>query len=706
MSEDRLRDPAENRKGVPPEKERAGEGADRISVSELSSAMRNQLLSFVTRIGPRRDLRRPLWELIRHVAVEHHWNRITLYRFQPDPETVEAWISSDASHEWQTSLSLFHYPELTLARNQGKPVFIPRITHDLFLQPTRDRIRQAGFCSIYVVPILASNVSVGALTFKSLHHRVHLKDLEVRYFALLADLISFVFPQEKTDPLTRLNINELHRCFSRFCKESSGGFLTLDPHGMMTEVNPPFASLLKYDPGEMTGKSLFHFLFPGDYDRVRQTLKDLTSSRTGMLRQTLSFLTRHGQKISMEISVMADPLLSDRVLVITSRGEETDTFFANRKEYRETLRALIWEAPDYVTISDVDGRYLVVNKALCHASGYLEREFLSEDFPGISTPEEKECFRKDHERMLRGEKMLPRLGHMKTKSGELIPIEIQAHAVTYDRQPVAMMTIARDMRSHITSREKEEYLKEELNRKIQELSEVNRQLEEERDFRYTFISSAAHHLKTPISTLKAALETFLTDVAPQMPQKSDELFEPAWESLRRVESLSHNLLDLTDLQSREIPITRERFSLRKLLLPMLKELKPLCFKKSLSLRLDAGAEDFMMETDRVKLQQVIDTLLTNAVYNSPERGEITLKMTRERGTILLSVTNEGRGLTEGERKRIFIPFLHRERADGRHGLGLSLAQTIMDLLGGSLHVESEPGEGTCFTIEIPANENS
>jgi signal transduction histidine kinase len=119
---------------------------------------------------------------------------------------------------------------------------------------------------------------------------------------------------------------------------------------------------------------------------------------------------------------------------------------------------------------------------------------------------------------------------------------------------------------------------------------------------------------------------------------------------------------------------------------------------------DAG----LLTADAARLYQVIANLVTNAIKFSPPGGRVTLTVQRQPSLVTLAVRDDGPGIAVEEMPRLFQPFGRLSpKPTGRetsHGLGLSIAHEIVRLHGGTIKVESQPGEGATFTIELPLSQ--
>jgi len=632
------------------------------------------------------------------------WDRVTLYRFLPDDRSVEAWLSSDAPMDWQAQLNLTRYPELQAARTERNPIFVPRVSQDVFLKDSRDRLASTGFVSLYVQPLHNNVTCWGALSLKSKSRHEKMTGAEEAILPLVANLFSQVFPVQVASPVARQTIATLYASVMNLIRKASNGYAILSTSGTIIEVGGNFTEKLGYRIQDVMGKRVTHFLDPQDHMKVLDLLAGLGGEPGNISQQTITMLDERGSRIRLLATVMADPLHSDRVISIVTyqNPDESLNYFLN--QFKNTLRKLIWDAPNYVYIIDSDGRFLAVNKALCDVTGYTEQEFLARSFSGIIPHEERALSEKRIERLLKGEELLPRIGHFETRKSGLIPVEIQVHSISDEQGSiVAMMGIARDLRAFMASKEREEHLRRELNRQIQELSRVNTQLEEERGFRYTFISAAAHQIKTPISTLKACLETLMTDFHAKLPPQTDELLQPAWQSILRVEGLINDLLELSGLQSRQIPGRKERFDLHDLISELDGMVRPLIKKHQIGFAVHCP-DKIWIDSDRARVNQVLDTLIINAIHACPKKSDVSLTVEDQGDRVQIHVHNPGPPLSEERLKTLFIPFLQTSSRDGRHGLGLALAKSIVEVLGGEIVVTSDTENGTTFTLELPCHE--
>ena len=214
-----------------------------------------------------------------------------------------------------------------------------------------------------------------------------------------------------------------------------------------------------------------------------------------------------------------------------------------------------------------------------------------------------------------------------------------------------------------------------------------------------FIANASHELKTPLFALSGYLE-MLED------EEDEEVREAFLKDMRaqteRLKGLAKTLLDLSRLDANAVTFRLEEVDLEDLL----HEIKRDFAYTGREIRLHAEKNVPPVRTDPIQLQRMLAILLDNALkYSGGSNGDspVDLDLHRENGYALVSVRDRGCGIPEAEIPHIFDRFYRAQgssRADGT-GLGLALAGEISHHLGGDIFVESEPGRGSTFSVELP-----
>lgn len=238
------------------------------------------------------------------------------------------------------------------------------------------------------------------------------------------------------------------------------------------------------------------------------------------------------------------------------------------------------------------------------------------------------------------------------------------------------------------------------------LARLERSFTQQREF----MGNAAHELKTPVAVLKSTLQSLLH--RPRSLEEYRSGLEQALEDLERLEQLLQWMLRLAraeqwahgalrrDLQVINVASTCEE---------ALERIRPLAETRSTVLRLSSNGP-VLLRADPEDLQLVWVNLLENAVRYSPEGGAVEVTVSRNNGGPARVVFQDhGAGIAKDDLPHIFERFYRgdrsRARATGGFGLGLAIAKALVEAYGGTIGVESDPGEGTRMTVELPPTDN-
>jgi two-component system phosphate regulon sensor histidine kinase PhoR len=222
--------------------------------------------------------------------------------------------------------------------------------------------------------------------------------------------------------------------------------------------------------------------------------------------------------------------------------------------------------------------------------------------------------------------------------------------------------------------------------------------------RRDFIANVSHELRTPLSIFRGYLETLLADPR-QPPGELLRILEIMERHSDRLNALVDDVLSLARLESRESEIDRAEINLPNFLDGILRDWEKRFAAKKLNAQLDAPANLPSLHADESRLQEIIYNLLDNAVKYSQSGGSITIGAAAVGNQIRLSVKDQGIGIAARDLPRIFERFYRVDKARSRElggtGLGLSIVKHIVQLHGGRVEAESEPGRGTTISVILP-----
>lgn len=228
-----------------------------------------------------------------------------------------------------------------------------------------------------------------------------------------------------------------------------------------------------------------------------------------------------------------------------------------------------------------------------------------------------------------------------------------------------------------------------------------RQLEE---VRREFVANVSHELRTPLSIFQGYLETLMDD--PAMPREEQaEIFATLRKHSSRLNALLDDLLILARLESRNDKLRLEAIAPADFIRSVMRDWKERAGKKRLELTLDAADDLPAIRADPLRLEQVLNNLLDNAIKYTGEGGRIAVRATRGNGAVEVRVEDTGSGIPPADLPHIFERFYRadksRTREQGGTGLGLSIVKHIVQSHGGTVTAESTYGEGTTISFRLP-----
>lgn len=252
--------------------------------------------------------------------------------------------------------------------------------------------------------------------------------------------------------------------------------------------------------------------------------------------------------------------------------------------------------------------------------------------------------------------------------------------------------------------EEERSMRDNLEKSRAELEAANDKLKELDLMKSEFLNTVSHELRTPLTSIKAFAEILLDNVGEDV-ETQTEFLEIINKESDRLTRLINNLLDLSRIEAGRMKWEKEPLDLHEVAETALDALRGSAEKKGLNIEAELE-EDLPTVGDKDKLVQVITNLLGNAIKFTSEGGTIKVKTSRkDLLTARISVTDSGVGIASEFHESIFEKFSQVDSSETRDikgsGLGLPIARSITEHHGGKLFVESEPGKGSTFTVELP-----
>ena len=246
--------------------------------------------------------------------------------------------------------------------------------------------------------------------------------------------------------------------------------------------------------------------------------------------------------------------------------------------------------------------------------------------------------------------------------------------------------------------------RDELGRLATTINDLLARLESAFNEQQRFIADASHELRTPLAVLRGE-----TEVALAKRRTADEYQQSLSLIQEEAERLSRIVEDLFILARQPIDaparLMRERVLLNETVKDCARAAQVLASRKGVRLITENDVPSIQLTGDKELITRMLLNLLDNAVKYTPAGGEISLALTRQNGNAEITVRDTGIGIAESDRQRIFDRFYRvdkaRSRALGGAGLGLSIVRWIVEVHGGEIYIDSSPGRGSTFTVDLP-----
>ncbi|MES2692902.1 MAG: ATP-binding protein [Verrucomicrobiota bacterium] len=221
-----------------------------------------------------------------------------------------------------------------------------------------------------------------------------------------------------------------------------------------------------------------------------------------------------------------------------------------------------------------------------------------------------------------------------------------------------------------------------------------------------FLGIASHDIRGPLGNIVNLTASLRTDTGSKDIQ--EERCDMIGSEAQRVISLVEDLITTAALEAGKLELRLAPLDLAETTRATIESLRWQAVAKRQTIVFpDPEAGAGKLNGDAARLHQVIANLLSNAIKFSPPGETINLWMERTASHVRLSIRDRGAGISERDIARLFAPFerlaTHPTAGESSHGLGLSIAQEITNQHGGTIHVDSKPGEGATFTVELPAH---
>ncbi len=510
-------------------------------------------------------------------------------------------------------------------------------------------------------------------------------------------------------------LRESDRMYRDLFKNAQEGIFQTKIDGSYISVNPALARMHGFDSPEELMNSRIDiakqtYVYPQERDKFLSMME-----KDGYVKGfEYEVKRKDGRKIWLYEDAIAVKNESGKILHFEGFVIDITERRKNEEQIKKLSQA-VEQSPNPVVITDIKGNIEYVNLKFAEITGYSFDEVKGQNprilKSGGKLPEE---YKELWDTITKGKIWYGEF-HNKKKNGDLYWEDATIGPIKNIKGEITHFIA---LKEDITKRKQvEEELNEErasLSRKVQErtvdLRRANAELAKVAKMKDEFLASMSHELRTPLNAVLGLSEALQEEVYGEMNQKQHKSLKSIEDSGRHLLSLINDILDIAKIEAGKVNLEINQVPIEGVCQASLRLVKQTALKKNIQLISNIKTSLLTFGADERRLKQILANLLSNAVKFTLEGGEVGIEVADDvdKERINFTVWDTGIGIAKESIDKLFQPFVQIDSSLTREfsgtGLGLSLVKHLTELHGGSITLESEPGEGSRFTITLPVRE--
>ncbi len=481
------------------------------------------------------------------------------------------------------------------------------------------------------------------------------------------------------------------RKYRSIFNEAPIGISNIDAKGGIINVNKAFAEMMGYTHEEICRLSMFDLTHPSDRSSSKNQLQDLVSAKIKSMKFEKRYLKNSGEVLWANATVTAVNNDDGKFLYTISMIEDITERIKHEtalRESEEKYRELADSLPQIIFETDEQGRLIYVNRQGAEFMGY-ERDYV-ESRPLVLSfvhPGDRVEASARLNAILKGSETRGKEIRMIRKDGREVESMIYSSPVKKENEIIGLRGIIVD----VTERKQME----------EDLKEAKERAEEMNNLKSVFLANMSHELRTPMIGILGYSQMIAEDVKdPEIKQMAGTILKSA----NRLTDTLNLILDLSKVEANKIDLRLHSVNINGLIEESLNHYKLAIEEKGLKVRFKAAKTNVVCAVDERLFSQVMGNLINNAVKYTQEGG-LDIDLSVEGKEAVIKVRDTGIGIKESDLGVIFEPFRqvsegYNRRFEGT-GLGLTISKKFVQLMNGSIIVESEVDKGSVFTVRLP-----
>lgn len=478
---------------------------------------------------------------------------------------------------------------------------------------------------------------------------------------------------------------ESEQKYRQIVETAQEGIWLIDQNQKTTFVNKKMCEILEYSQEEMIGREADSFTD----QKTQQTAANFMNGKKEehSHQRHIKYISKSGKKIWA--NVVINPFISETgdykgsmamVTDITAIKKAQQTLRENEKKYRY----LFEHNPMPMWVIDLKTfKFLDVNKMAVLQYGYSREEFLSMTVIDIRPEQDKDLFIKSlNSAQINSTNFNRGIWNHQKKDGTIIPVEIIAHEIMYEGVPARFI-----LSNDITERKKAEL---NLERRNKELLKTNCELDR-------FVYSVSHDLRSPLTSVLGLL-SFIEDDS-----KEPDTLEHAKmirNCINRLDEFIKNILSYS--RNNRTGLEVEKISIQKTVFDIVDSLQSMREAKGIHYKIEIE-ECQPFYTDRLRFNTILENLISNAIkyHKKEESGRyINILGHSDHENLYITIADNGIGIAPDYHKKVFDMFFRLSGNKDGSGIGLYIVRDTIEILQGSIELQSEKGTGTTFIITL------
>jgi PAS domain S-box-containing protein len=520
------------------------------------------------------------------------------------------------------------------------------------------------------------------------------------------------------------------RWLAAIVESSDDAILGMTLSGIITTWNAAATRIFGYELREIIGKPVSILAWPGEEERVEVFLETL---RRGERVDHTEVSRKHKNGARIIVSLSLSPIVDAngtiigiakiarditerkavagaleasnlRVNLLTEQeaNARAETFAERR------FRALIEHAPDAILQVDATGAILIANRTAETMFGYTCEELMGHGIDML-VPEANRPGHAAHRKAFASAGLARPMGlglelFARRKDGSRLPVEISLSPMETE-SGIHVTAVIRDVTERKLTEQRVRTLQESY---MTELEARHKEAERLNHLKSEFMASISHELRTPLHTIIGFAELLQEEGEGPLNNKQKRFLHHIYVDSEHLLGLINDVLDLSRIEAGGLHLRTETLGVLNIVAESINAIHPYADSKSVSIRMGDNLEEFSVWADPMRLRQILYNLLSNGAKFTEPGGQVTVNAAVEDGSVRITVADTGLGIAPEECTRIFDKFYQvgitpvgvREGT----GLGLAICKQLVEMQGGKIWVESEPGKGSQFHFTLPHNQ--